>query len=99
MFGRMGRGGWAECLQGGGSGLNSLGALLVLQKDPKHDPNDYTATPLHFPDSTRGWKAVYTLLWSYMYTLQSLRSWLIAKAAVGVGGGRVIPLGETFSSN
>ncbi len=40
MFGRTGG------LQGGGSGLNSLGALLALQKHLKRDPNDYTALPL-----------------------------------------------------
>lgn len=45
MFGR------ARGLEGGGLGLNSLGALLALQKHLKHDPNDYTALPLHSPFS------------------------------------------------
>lgn len=45
MFGRT------EGLEGGGSRLNSLGALLALQKHLKHDPNDYNALPLQSPFS------------------------------------------------
>lgn len=77
MFGRT------RILEGGGSGLNSLGALLALQKHLKHDPNDYSTLPLSSPFSTIH-SAVYTLLWSYMYTQQGSRRvrWLPAKAAV-----------------
>ena len=44
------------------------------------------------------WKAVYTLLWPYVYTQQNLKraGWLIAKLW---WRGWVIPLRETFSSN
>lgn len=56
-------------LEGGGLGLKTLDALLALQKHLKHDPNDYTALPLHSPFSRihSGMESC-VYLWSYMYT-------------------------------
>lgn len=65
MFGRT-RG-----LQGGGSGLNSRGALLALQKHLKHDPNDYTALPLQSPFSRIHWgmeRSVYFAVVIHVHT-------------------------------